>query len=113
MKFASGELHLGFTASVDFGALAGKEMRNMCRIGRRVDRRDRNRFRYLCGCRENRRAAEAVSDQDRGRCVLALEPIRGGDEIGNVRGECRIREISFRVALAREIEAQDGDAGVG
>src|SRR5207237_7090551 len=43
VELASGELHLGFTASIDFGTLAGKEMRNMRRIGRRVERRDRNR----------------------------------------------------------------------
>ena len=54
-----------------------------------------------------------MSNQDRGRRVLALEPIRGRDQIANVRGERRIREIAFRAPQAREIEAQDSDARVG
>ena len=112
-ELATGELHLGFAASVDFGALAGKQMRDMCRIGGRVDRCDRHRIRHAPRCREHCRATQAVSDHDRWRLVLTLEPVRGSDEIGNVRGERCIREIAFRVAQTREVEAQDGNARVG
>ena len=70
--------------NVDLGALSCEELFDVRRIGRGVDRRNRDRFRDLPRRCKHGGTAEAVSDKDCRRGALASEPCRGRDEIGDV-----------------------------
>ena len=59
---------------------------------------------------QNRGAAEAVADQDRGRFSGLAQMVGGPHEIGDVGGEGGVGEIAFAGAEAGEVEPQHRDA---
>ncbi len=59
---------------------------------------------------QNGSAAEAMADQDGWRFARFAQMVGGPHQIGDVRGECGIGEITFAGAEARKIEPQHRDA---
>ena len=106
----AGELHFHLAMLADVLDAIPEQMRDMHGIGRRGDGDDRLRFRNLPGGGEDRRAAEAVADQERGRRAGFAQMIGGADEIGDVGREGRVGKFAFAGAEAGEIEPQHRDA---
>jgi len=77
-----------------------------------ADRGDGAGLGKLLGCCENSSASERVPDQELGGLVVATEVVRGVDQIGNVGGEVRVREVTAGASESCEVEPQHGDPGV-
>ena len=75
-------------------------------IGGGGDRHDGLGIRNPPGGGEDRRTAEAVPDQDRGRAPCLAQMISGAHEIGHVRREGRVGEIAFAGSEPREVKPQ-------
>jgi hypothetical protein len=54
-----------------------------------------------------------VTHEKARRLVLRAQEVRGGHEIGHVRGEVGPREVALAFAEAREVEAEDGEPAIG
>ena len=63
--------------------------------------------------RQDRRAAEAVADQQLGRRRAIPQGVGCGHQILDVRGEGRARELAGTGAQPGEVEAQGGDPQLG
>jgi hypothetical protein len=70
-------------------------------------------FGELLGCGEHSSASERVSDEELGGLVVAAEVVRGMDQVGDVGGEVRAREVSVGASESGEVEPQHGNAEVG
>ncbi len=88
----------------------GEHVSDVSGIGWRRDGDNGLGFRHLFGGGEDRCAAEAVADQDRGRLSYLAQMVGGLYEIGDIRRERAIGEIALAGAEASEVEAQHGDA---
>ena len=102
------DFHLALLADVLDAIL--EQAGDMGGIGRRGDGDDGLGVRNLPGGGKDRRAAEAVADQDRRRLAGLAQMIGGPHEIGDVRGEGRVGEIAFAGAEPGEVEPQHRDA---
>src|SRR4029077_15653049 len=109
---AAGEIDLRLAFALDLADRAPDQAEDVLRLERRTQRRDRDRLGDPRRRGEHRGAAEAVSDEQPGRLVIAPQEIRGGDEIVDVRGEVGVREIAFAAAEPGEVEAQPRDAAL-
>jgi hypothetical protein len=101
-------LHLALRADVLDAVL--EEMGDMRGVGGGRDRDDRLGVRDLSGGGEDRGAAQAVADQDRGRPACLAQMIGGADEIGDIRREGRVGELAFAGTEAGKVEPQHRDA---
>ena len=97
----------------DVGDLTLEQASNVGGIGRCADGDDGTRLGNAVGGGEHRCAPETVADQNRRRREFLPQVIGGGDQIVDVRRECRIGELTFAGAEPGEIEAQHGDAVKG
>ena len=97
----AGELNLDLAVLADVLDAILEQMGDMDGIGGRGDGHDRLGIRNLPGGGEDRRTAEAVADQDRGRPAGFAQMIGGADEIGDVGREGRIGEIRPRWSRGR------------
>ena len=95
LERTAGELDLDLALGADVLDLVLEQMRDMGGIGGGCDRHDRFRIRDLAGCGEDRGAAKAVADQDRGRAAGFAQMIGGVDEIGDVRRERRVGKVAL------------------
>ena len=109
----AGERDLDLAVLADVLDLVGEQAGDMGGIGGRGDGDDGLGVRNLPGGGEDRRAAEAVADQDRRRLSGFAQMIGGAHEIGDVGGKGRVGEIAFAGAEPREIEPQHRDALCG
>ena len=106
---ASGQRHLDLTLLADRLEMLLEQAGDVTGVARRGDRHYRTRFGNRgCG-RQDRRAAKAVSDQDRGRALRFPQRVSGGDKIRDVRGECGVGEFAVAAPQPGEIEAQYAD----
>ncbi len=110
---AAADLHGGLALLFDPFAVLGQQVRDMCRVGRRADRHDGLHFGDLVGCRDHRRAAEAVPDEQSGCGERPAKMIRCPDEVGDVGAERRVGELAVRLAEPREVEPEYRDVEVG
>ena len=110
MERPPGELHLDLALGADVLDPILEEMRDMRGIGGRGDGDDRLGVGNLPGGGEDRGAAEAVADQDRGRLPGFAQMIGGADEVGDIRRKGRIGKIALAGAKPGEIEPQHRDA---
>ena len=83
---------------------------NMPCIRRCADRRNGFCFRYIARGGQNSRTAEAVSDQDGWRFIIAPKKIHRSQEILDIGRKIRVCEIAAAHAEAGEIEPQHADA---
>jgi hypothetical protein len=102
------DLHLAMPADVLDAIL--EQPGDMGGIRGGCDRDDGCRVRNLPGGGENRRAAEAVADQDRRRFPCVAQMVGGPYQVGDVRGKRRIGEIAFAGTEPRKVEPQHRDA---
>ena len=109
-EWAAGERNLDFAGLSDVLDPFLEQARDMGRIGRGGDGDDRLGVRDLRGRGQDRRAAEAVADQDGGGFTGFAEVTGRTNEVGNVGREGRVGEIALAGAKAREIEPQHRDA---
>ena len=84
----------------------------MRRIEGRGNRHHRPRLGDAMRGGEHRRAAEAMSDQDRWRGERAAQMVGGRDQIVDVRRKRRVGELAFTCAQAGEIEPQRRNAAL-
>ena len=105
------DLHLALL--LDVVHVLPEQAGDVRRIGRRRDGGDRARLGNLLRGDEHRGAAEAVTDQDRGRLILLPQMIGRRHQVGDVRRERRVGELALARAEAGEIEAQHRDAARG
>ncbi len=105
-----GQFHLGLALRCDFAGVFGEELRHVGGVGRGPDGGDGNCLRNPGRRREYGCATETVSDQQGRGAMNGAQPLRGGDEILDVRREVRVGELALAVAESGEVEAQHGDA---
>ena len=106
VKRPPGELHLDLAMLADVLDAIPEQMGDMDGIGGRRDGHDRLGIRNLPGGGEDRRAAEAVPDQERGRPAGFAQMIGGADEVGDVGREGRICKFALAGAEAGKVEPQ-------
>jgi hypothetical protein len=106
----SGELHLHLAMLADVLDAIPEQMGDMDGIGGRRDGDDCLRIRNPPGGGKDRRAAETVPDQDRGRPTGFPQMIGGADEIGDVGREGRICKFALAGAEPSKVEPQYRDA---
>src|SRR5262245_64232803 len=68
-KGAAGKRNFGLASFADFGKPLLEQPGDMSRVRRSSDRDNDLRLWNFCGCRKDRRDAEAMADQDRRSCA--------------------------------------------
>src|SRR5439155_23192204 len=90
------DIHLRFFPGSSALLAFHDEMPHMLRFERGADRGHRAHFRYLRGRGEDRRAAEAVADEDLGRAMMLAQVARGGHQIADVGRELEAGEVEAK-----------------
>ena len=109
-KRPAGQCHRCLAALFNLLTGIAQQVADMRRVKWRSDGRHRLHPGKMTGCLEAGRATERVPDEDFRRSVMRLQISGGGDQVGHVAGEGRIREIAFTVSQAGKIKPEHGDA---
>src|SRR5690606_10793673 len=96
----------------DRGEIVGEEALDVGGICGRADGRHRLHLLDPRGGDERGGTAEAVSDEQPRPDAAAAEPVRGGDEVLDVRGEVGVARL-VAPAEAGEVEAEHAEALLG
>ncbi len=104
------EDHLRLAVGLDSREVGGEILHHMRRVGGRADGRHGARLGDLAGRRQHGGATERMADQQLRRVAGRAQMRRGGDQIGDVRGEVGVGEFALAPAQTGEIEAQHRDA---
>ena len=102
--------HLGGTLALDRVSLVlADELEHVLRTGRSADGGDRPGARQPGRGRQDGGTAEGVSDQQRRRCVVVTEVLRGQHHVVDVRAERGVGEVAPGLPEAGEVEPEHGD----
>src|SRR6516162_1608442 len=85
----------------------------MAGIARRCNRDHGACFRHRTHSGKHSRTSETVADQNRRSAFEATQLVRSGNEVGHVRREIGVCELTFAGAETGEVEAQHPDAQRG
>ena len=87
-----------------------KQMHDVSRLAGCTDCGDKFYFFYFLSQIENRRAAEAMANQNIWSHTFLPHRVDGGSQIIDVGREIRVGELAFAFSKTSEVETQHGEA---